>query len=97
MKVKVAVLLGIQGVMEVEVTESAPGQFDMVATPYGEIDVRSTAISGSQDILTATLKDKVVRSAEQAMATIVGNAWKPAESDGAKPLAMAAMPGSAVN
>lgn len=81
MKIKVAVLLGIQGVYEVDAREVSPGVYDIIPSLDGEIDVKSTCIAGSNNLVgvAAELKAQVVKAAEQALATMVGQCYKPAD------------------
>lgn len=82
MKIQVAVLMGIQAVYEVDVQEDTPGHYIIVPMLNGDIDIKSTCIAGSSNALaTAALKDQVVKSAEQALATMVGENYKPAEKN----------------
>ncbi len=81
MKIKVAVLMGAQGVFEVDVKEVAPGEFVYIPTLFSSIDINATCISGAEVALTETVKERASKHAEQALATIIGQNWKPAEPD----------------
>src|SRR6267142_6912850 len=80
-KIKVAVLLGIQGVYEVEAREISPGVYDIMPSLDGEIDIKSTCIAGSTNMMdmSSELKAQIVKEAEQAMAMMVGQNYRPAE------------------
>lgn len=88
MKVQVAVLLGIQAVYEVEAREVAPGVYDITPVLNGTIDIKSTCIAGSTNLaeVSQELKGQVVRSAEQALATMVGDNYRPADGNKKTPM-----------
>ena len=85
MKVKVGVLLGIQGVFEVEAVDLGGGKYALTASLDGSVDIKSTCIAGgsNQVGLSPELRKQMVAEAEQALAQMVGQNYRPADK-GAK-------------